>query len=355
MVLVLTRFALRSYLASPEGVRLFFQTVDRDVAITMSARDGANITSFEGIDLSWITRYDQSQTFTISENDVDRDVDIAYFKMGLSLDDFRGGQIVPSRFSVINVFSELAHADPEAGFHLGRHVEWAESILQDVIDIYRWATNDPYVSLHDTLATQIVLVGIATKYTFDAHGTHGEFSFKTHHVKVEHPVLHGRRKLPMEENAKNIIADYLRTRKSLHPHERILLQAREQATINRNYEMSIVTNGTAFEVFLQNRLMASCEYTGTKVLPATNKKLTSHRSAIDTGNIQRDLLRYVDLLAPSVAPVKASQQYRRWKNQAYDVRNEIVHRGRRGITQTQAKDAFTAVQDFITYLNANLP
>src|ERR1043166_4016790 len=120
--------------------------------------------------------------------------------------------------------------------------------------------------------------------------------------------------------------------------------------------MSIITSGTAFEVFLQNRLGVTCERIKTQTLPARNSKdRIRYLLALETGNVQTDLLRYVDLLAPAIAPIKTCPQYSRWKSKAYDVRNKIIHRGQRDITESQANDAFLAVQEFIAYLESSLP
>lgn len=165
----------------------------------------------------------------------------------------------------------------------------------------------------------------------------------------------GRRRLPIDENVKTAILQFLQSGRELGVHERILLQARELLTMQGDYEMSVITSGTAFEVFLQNRLVQSCQSTQTQTLPDRSKKAVDYPEAIETGNVQADLLKFVDLLAPAIAPVRQRSQYLDWKMHAYDIRNKIVHRGQRGITESQAKDAFRVVQDFMTYLNANLP
>src|ERR1043166_2875039 len=120
--------------------------------------------------------------------------------------------------------------------------------------------------------------------------------------------------------------------------------------------MSIITSGTAFEVFLQNRLGVTCERIKTQTLPARNSKdRIRYLLALETGNVQTDLLRYVDLLAPAIAPIKTCPQYSRWKSKAYDVRNKIIHRGQGYYPEPGANGAFLGVQDFFPFLGAALP
>lgn len=328
------------------------------MSISTLSRDGAHATSFEGMDFSWIDKYDDdSHKIVISEDEVKFDREVVDFRMDWAHADFRGGQIVPSRFTVVSLFTELPHVDEAKGFSLVAHVNWAEAVLQHLIDVYRGVADDAFITMHDTKATQIVLFGVAHQpYTFNERMSTGAFSCNLHHIKIQHPILFGRRRSPIDQPVQTKILEFLRSGKAVAPHERILLQARELISIDSNYEMSIITSGTAFEVFLQNRLGVTCERIKTQTLPARNSKdRIRYLLALETGNVQTDLLRYVDLLAPAIAPIKTCPQYSRWKSKAYDVRNKIIHRGQRDITESQANDAFLAVQEFIAYLESSLP
>lgn len=82
----------------------------------------------------------------------------------------------------------------------------------------------------------------------------------------------------------------------------------------------------------------------------TNKPCSE---AIARGQVRSDLLnRYVPIVTG--CPVAGTSEYAAWVRDAFQMRNEIVHEGRRSISDVQVGAAFTAVVEFISSLEDSL-
>ena len=346
-MLLSVRFAIHSHIAFPPNTYVYFSREGRNTAISTVQRDGAEVFSFDGIDLTWITKYGPSETLIINENDAQSDQDIVHFRMGPEILDFRGGQIISVKYTVVNVMFEIDCFDPNDSDSNDAHIRKAESLLREFIDVYRWNTNEKDVRSYDSSATQIILIATADNYTLTDQHVSGTFKPALHRISLEHPILRGRRKSYVLEDVKIKLQNALQTENRLELYQELLLQARESYFIKRSYDLAVVTAETAFEVFLQHRLIAVC--TSLSILTLDGKPA---EKAIEEGNVRRNLFKYLEQLVPTIG-VKARQEYITWGIDACDLRNAIVHRGKHA-TEAQANRSLEAVIKLIDYINTNL-
>ena len=130
-----------------------------------------------------------------------------------------------------------------------------------------------------------------------------------------------------------------------------MMDAAVESVHRSDYDLAIVYMGTAFEVFSQNLLLDYCQKNSVTQLPSTS--WATPQQAIENGNVQSDLLRYVQHL--SKTDPKTSSAHGTWKTDAYNKRNAIVHRGVKGATQSEAVKACDAINAFMAYLRSLLP
>lgn len=352
MQLLLVRFLLRNSLTLPEGKRIYFVFDGRGVALKAETKETLALFSYDGWNLEWVGWNDEAQTITIREDTAPKDQDIFHLRLGTPIQDFTGGVITPSRSTVLSVVFETDDFDLADSVTFNAHVDWAEKLVGRFIDTYRWRTGDAAVPSFNTLEMGITLVGVAKAYTFNEQTTNAAFTMQQHRIKIQHPILYGRRKEPVAQPIVDVIKSDMASSAALAPFQALLIEARELSFLSNAEEQAIIVAETALEVFLQGRLTEVCVRNRRTHLPAKKggDPPVPFRTAIQEGNVTSDLLRYAGILAPGTA-IRGSAEEQRWRSNAYVPRNLIVHRGKRGVTKTDTDAAILAVNNFILYLD----
>lgn len=214
-------------------------------------------------------------------------------------------------------------------------------------DVYRLATQD--MSFEKNVLDRTPIIEILTKEEkFDLSKEIIEGKCKFHKRIIDWSQAPSNYNKPiLNKQQLKIIGDLLQN-KQIRLSEKILIDAKEEAHINKNYEVSVILSQNAFEVFVQNILIESCKILGIKKLQGRNKK-KNFKEAITNGNIRRDLLKkYLTKIIGE--NLSGGKHYNRWYNNAYSLRNDIIHKGKYKVSSEEAKNAFLAVRNFINII-----
>jgi hypothetical protein len=132
----------------------------------------------------------------------------------------------------------------------------------------------------------------------------------------------------------------------------------------QNYDLAIVLLETSFEVFLQTRLIEAFAVRGIGKVPIQRRRggKMVHKPVvpliqeanIGNGNNPSTLFGLVDRLL-GAGHIASMPEEPIWRQNAYDVRNRIVHKGERNFGERDAFNAGSAINAFITALNQQLP
>jgi hypothetical protein len=119
--------------------------------------------------------------------------------------------------------------------------------------------------------------------------------------------------------------------------------------------MAVVVIQSAFEVFLQDRLLEEYNMRGIPHVWVRQGKGSSPvkkpvGEAIPSASLQRDLLETYckELCGESV---KDNQYYQCWRSTTYALRNPVIHSGGRDVTEIEARTAFESTMNYIHYLD----
>lgn len=238
---------------------------------------------------------------------------------------------------------------------LGRIADEGIRVAQHFVDVYREVSNESDVfhpTIEDSPGIEIFL---AENYTFTEDGVDAAFRRVSRQIRWELEHVTGRTK--DELSIEKVIQLEQKLREDYDPpvHIELLLDAKDSSIIDRNHRMAIVTVETAFEAFVQQRLLAECEIRGISSLVGRGRNTTEkdYREAIESGNIKADLLgTYCSFLCGK--SVRAGSEYQRWYDDTYNPRNDIIHRGKRTTSEDDAEKAFVAVVNYMNFLEREL-
>jgi len=146
------------------------------------------------------------------------------------------------------------------------------------------------------------------------------------------------------------VANRIAIDKDLEIYQKLVCDAQRQYAKNKDYPLSIVIIGTAFEAHVQKSLSELCKSKNIKKLKARGKNIPVHE-AISKGNIGILIKEYLNQLCTSQPKVEATNEYKNWYRDAYLARNKIIHRGERNFSEDDAKKAFTAANDLMILIN----
>ena len=349
MELCLLKFASSFNLALPEGKVYWFHESGRIVAVRTTTKQGALIFSYEKGHTEWMN---ETTSIHHSQTDDPSQCRVLSFNIAEPIQDLKGGLIDEIDYTVFDVIFE----DVAGHFanNLGVYKDWATHVIQGFLNTYRLAMNRGWIGeFGRPLRPQIVLAATASQYMFEFEKLDATFVFLTKLAfDVRHPSLSGRDIVPPNEEQLRAFKERLKCGDSPALHEMILMEAAVQNVRLGNYDLSIIHIETAFEVFLQNLLIAQCSKNATRVLPTNKATKFGNQTAIEEGNIQGDLLRFVDFFTGGT--VKTGAEYHNWYNDAYLKRNAIVHRGMRGSSEADVTKACDSTNAFMSHLKALL-
>jgi hypothetical protein len=170
---------------------------------------------------------------------------------------------------------------------------------------------------------------------------HASFDFGSYQLRVHHPRFSGLGVVPPSDSELALFEARLTGGDVSEPHEKLMMEAVLQVDRHRDFDLAIVHGETAFEVFVQKMLANYCQKNKVQALPGKKAASLGNQQAIETGNIQNDLFRYIEHCTGF--DVKSTPEYNAWLNDAYNPRVAIIHRGARGMSEAQAKKALDTI------------
>jgi hypothetical protein len=226
------------------------------------------------------------------------------------------------------------------------------AIARRFIQAYRSLTNETDVfvpSPSDTFAAELWL---ADDYIFNEDVVEGSFRSAGRHVTWHLPTKTGLTKPKPDAARIAALASALRTSTDIPVYVELLQEAQEQYVHHEDYRLAVVLLISAFEHFLQERLLREVDFRRIMLLPARKKAPSSVpvREAILNGRVRDELLGlYTAML--SGTKILQSAEYSAWFREAYEVRNGLIHRGKISVDRAVADKAFAANWAFIQFID----
>lgn len=352
MAICMFRFLFDIKLGLPEMERFNIHHQGITCIISTKIVKGSNITSYSRDNYSWITKNKeedrQVEEINISgkfKGDLELLRCVKYFK---NRDIFSGGLIEPSSFTIFEILFEIPNRKYlEKEENMTSLKEKATKILVYFIDAYRLVSqeSDVYVpAIHEAKIFEVLYSDSNFK---QERCTFSTFSRNHYWGRIPRPD-----KEVLSPDKINKLSEFLKNDTRISIHERLLLDAKEQSILNKNYEVSILKINTAFEVFMQNLLINACHMLNYKELPVGRGKLElldrkNCVEAILEGSIVNDLLKkylYIILGSKSITTVS---EYNKWHEHTYEKRNKIIHGGLSNISEEDAMLAFKSTTSLI--------
>jgi hypothetical protein len=227
---------------------------------------------------------------------------------------------------------------------------YAISLAQKFVRLYRLVGNQVDVRVPNETDSPIVEVRAGSEYFFTPEEIDAKLSTINRLFQWTLPQTTGVIKRDLSEEKILELGDSLRRGSEPSMYYQLLLEAKELSIVQGDHRLSVIISQSAFETFVQARLNDECKFRGLKTLISSRGNEAECEDAILDGDLRKELLgQYGQSLAGR--SVKICHEHNLWFKEAYLVRNEIIHRGRRDITDKNARAAFEAVQAYAEYLD----
>lgn len=347
---------VRMHLALPPQTFLDFRHEPRDVSIECEVIDGANLYSYTGEDYGWLNGTCDVEQERVKAVSPSRDKIVIRRIIRKKSDEvFSGGVVDTVKYTRVHVTFEIEDAsllDEEA--KLTELRLWVESVVQKFVDLYRLVTSQVDITRPRVADAPVVDFLIAEEYQFG--DSEAVVPFRGHMRRLNWEDTKNINFFKQDMSAEELekLNSLLRGGKDVALHNQLLLDSKEQSFVRGAHDLSIMIAQTAFETFLQTKLIAWCAVKGQttlKVGGSKRGKILPYQQAIEKAQL-RELLNYVETL--SKENVKGSTQHDDWEEYAYEKRNGIVHRGVRGTTQDDARKAFNSVTAYMRLIESTL-
>jgi hypothetical protein len=231
--------------------------------------------------------------------------------------------------------------------------EKVTQILAFFINSYRAITNE--ADIHNPSDIDLPSLELAysnEKLNTDSEILSGNYLFLTRMMTWISPQVTGYFKEIMSSDSSKKFKQALNSSESTY-YLQLLADAKEQAVIRKNFNISIVLSSTATEVFFIDRLIKECRIRNITRLTIGKGKRESTNNYIDAitkGDI-RDVL-IGDICKTLINKnIKESAEYHEWYKHAYYLRNQIIHEGLIINQLSIAEKAFQVVFSFINYVD----
>jgi hypothetical protein len=230
----------------------------------------------------------------------------------------------------------------------------AFQILSFFINSYRAVTNEP--DIHNPSHLDLPAIELAyskENWTDEDEIIEGSYYFLMRTMTWLPANATGYFKDPMKIDAFKKFNDYLNSNEPVPYHLQLLADAREQAIIHKNYNLSIVLSSTATDFYLKDRLLRECNSRKISILTigkGKHKTDKNYLEAILEGSLRDDIIGDICGFLTN-ENIKVSSQYHNWFRHAYDIRNQIIHEGLIINDAEIAKEAFEVVIILINYIN----
>jgi hypothetical protein len=356
MILCTFSWPILAHLAVPPGEGFFFNWGGRDVHIECQTLPGARLFSYTGVEYGWLTEeYKVVSRYIRGVTKSGEKFPVRQIHRKESAVPFTGGTVDPVNYTRVLVSFELESTDVlDDDARFAELKGWVESAVRHFVDLYRMVTQEGDVTTPRLRDTPVVDVLVADDYEFNAEVLGGNFRpYKWVHG-WEDAARTSRLKETMPRDGAEALAKLLQAGFKPRVFDRLLLDAKEQAFTRDEYDLAIVIVETAFETFLQERLLAACAVKGiTDLTVGRGKGATKmpYREAVERAQV-RDCLDYAQEL--SGRTFKGGAEHNNWFTHAYEKRNQIVHRGARGATFDDVGRAYTAVVAYAELIDKGL-
>jgi hypothetical protein len=232
-----------------------------------------------------------------------------------------------------------------------RLIETAIADVRELVRVYRHLSGHVDVFLPSRDDSALIRVAVSNDYIFTEKELQGQFR--------EVARIYGR---PREErtgigksrlsNAETLtLARRLREGNSVRIFEELFSESRELSLIHDNHHLAIVTAEAGFETYLQWRLAIEYEARGILALADSDEAMKQPENVFLNLSV-RELLEHAKALAGR--SVKEGREHDRWRFKAYNVRHDIVHRGRSDVSARMYEDAAAAMLSYAKCLDGIL-
>lgn len=356
MFLCMIIWPVQLHLAFSPGTTFFFRSEPRDVHIECETMDGANLFSYTGEEYGWLNKtYDVEENHIRAISTSDDKVVIRRVFRKKSAEAFTGGIVDPIKYTRIHITFEIEDMSMlDDAVKFSELKSWVESVVQKFVDMYRLVSQEVDLTRPQMDDAPAIDVWVADKYKFNASGS--DVTFRIHNRRLNwtntSKTIHFKQDMS-EENFKGLVG-LLHSGEDVRLYDRLLLDSKEQSFVRGDHDLAIVIAETAFEAFLQSRLISWCatnSQTTLKVGRGKGEKDLPYQEAIESAQV-RDNLDYVQTLTNK--NIKGGAEHSNWLKYAYQARNKIIHRGIRGATHDDAGKAFTSVIAFRQLIDRTL-
>jgi hypothetical protein len=353
MILCTFSWPIQTHLAVPQNEGFFFSMDGRNVYIDCQTLPGTKLFSYTGEEYGWLTKeYEVISRYIQVVSTSDKKVPVRQIHRKKDEASFTGGTADPVKYTRISVTFEVESTDvldDETSFNELK--AWVERVAQHFVDLYRIATQENDVVRLRIKDAPAIDVLVADDYEFNAEVLSGNFRLYKWVQSWEEATKVAHFKETMQPERTQVLLELLQSGFSPHIHDRLLLDAKEQSFVRNEHDMAIVIAETAFETFLQARLINWCAANSKatlKVGKGKGEKDLPYQEAIEGASVSTNL-DFVEEF--SSQKIKGGAEYGNWHKHAFTARNGIVHLGIRGAAAEDAGKAFTAVVTFIEFIN----
>jgi hypothetical protein len=355
MILCRYSWPVEMYLAAPQGMGFFFNWRGRDVNVECQPLPGARLFSYTGEEYGWLTKeYEVISRHVRGVTHVGEEVPVRQIHRKEDEIPFTGGTVDPVKYTRVLVTFEIEGKHVLDGEASARELEeWVEGAVRHFVDLYRMVTQENDVTRPRMSDAPMIDVLVADDYKFNAQGLSGEFRAHKWIGRWDN-ASKSLLKTTMAPDRAEVLRKLLLDGYDPRLFEKLLLDAKEQAFARGEYDLAIAVIETAFEAFLQGRLIEVCAARGVTTLTSgrgKGAKQLPYQEAIESAQV-RDNLDYVHELSGKA--IKGGAEHNNWFTHAYQKRNEIIHSGVRGATDDDARRAFTAVVAYMNFINGVL-
>ncbi|WP_411502962.1 hypothetical protein [Brevibacillus centrosporus] len=342
-------------LDSGEG---FYVNFDGHIALVRcESRIGEKLFSYRDNQYDWLTNSKFTELTANAMNKQGHEWISLKVKYKEDEDYFSGGTIEPCRYTLVEVAlsitsgTSLKNAD-----YLEKIKERSNDVLNYFLNMYRLVSNEIDVQLLDIRQPQIIEIWVSEDGNIDPNIENVMTTFTPFQQTViwDDPFKKGYAKEQLSTEKKNQLMESLINGKPIALYENLLMQALDQGMIKNNYDISVILGETAFEVFMKEFLIENCERLNITELNVgkgkSNLVKKPYLDAINEASISELIKRHLtDVVGKNIA---GGKEYNSWYSDAYELRNEIIHKGRMDVSEEKAKNAFTSIVNLINKIKS---
>ncbi|HFZ2517711.1 TPA: hypothetical protein ACIJ20_000417 [Pseudomonas aeruginosa] len=335
--------------AIPDGGCFIFYYQEKLVALEIEQRPSAKIISYKSTDISWMSQGNQHK-ITAVINGEEEEIARIYSNSESQIN----GYCQPSTYTVFRVsfeIKDISYLNP--GERLESIKLWVGECINKFIDEYLYISHDNNLERIRMSKVPLISIYISKNYILTEDKIYSDP--KPHTAVLNWEPIQGSGHLrPM------LTMDSLGTLQSrlieseIPPHIQFLFEAKRQAFGYSQFDLSIVSSQTAVEVFISSQLRRYCksrEIDRLEVIIRKQKKAISIDDFLLQG-ISKIISKISDI---SNCKIRETPEYINWNEKVYQLRNSIVHAGKRGFSSDQARLAFTYSCEFIEAIEKLIP